>query len=68
MMWTRVSGALTAVITVTLAVGVIPSLGRQNVDNMTEEEVLLDPKLFFVTCLVIFVTAVARPVCPDLLG
>ena len=29
---------------------------------------LLGPKLFFVTGLVIFVTAVARLVCPDLLG
>ena len=30
--------------------------------------VILGPKLFFVTGLVIFVTAVARLVCPDLLG
>ena len=29
---------------------------------------LLGPKLFFPTGLVIFVTAVARLVCPDLLG
>ena len=29
---------------------------------------LLGPKLFFVTGLVIFVTAVARLVCPDMLG
>ena len=29
---------------------------------------VLGPKLFFVTGLVIFVTAVARLVCPDLLG
>ena len=28
----------------------------------------LGPKLIFVTGLVIFVTAVARLVCPDLLG
>ena len=37
MIWIRVSGA--AAITLILAVGVIPALGRQNVDNMTEEEV-----------------------------
>ena len=30
--------------------------------------VLLGPKLFFVTGLVTFVTAVARLVCPDLIG
>ena len=29
---------------------------------------VLGPKLFFVTGLVIFVAAVARLVCPDLLG
>ena len=29
---------------------------------------VLGPKLFFVTGLVIFVSAVARLVCPDLLG
>ena len=29
---------------------------------------VLGPKLFFVTGLVIFATAVARLVCPDLLG
>ena len=29
---------------------------------------ILGPKLFFVTGLVIFATAVARLVCPDLLG
>ena len=29
---------------------------------------VLGPKLFFVTDLVQFVTAVARLVCPDLLG
>ena len=29
---------------------------------------ILGPKLFFVTGLVIFVTAAARLVCPDLLG
>ena len=29
---------------------------------------LLGPNLFFVTGLVIFATAVARLVCPDLLG
>ena len=29
---------------------------------------VLDPKLFFVTGLVIFATAVASLVCPDLLG
>ena len=29
---------------------------------------VLGPKIFFVTGLVIFATAVARLVCPDLLG
>ena len=33
-----------------------------------KEREILGPKLFFVTGLVIFATAVARLVCPDLLG
>ena len=36
--------------------------------NMDDTNHLLGPKLFFVTGLVIFITAVARLVCPDLLG
>ena len=31
-------------------------------------DLILGPKLFFVTGLVIFIAAVARPDCPDLLG
>ena len=34
----------------------------------TKVDLVLGPKLFFVTGLVKFATAVARLVCPDLLG
>ena len=40
------------------------SQGRQ----VESDKTVLGPKLFFVTGLVIFVTAVARLDCPDLLG
>ena len=41
--------------------------GDQPMAHRSIEEIL-GPKLFFVTGLVIFGTAVTRLVCPDLLG
>ena len=42
-----------------------PREPARKADTLTS---VLGPKLFFVTGLVISVTAVARLVCPDLLG
>ena len=41
---------------------------QRNNDEASWEATVLGLKLFFVTGLVIFATAVARLLCPDLLG
>ena len=45
-----------------------PGATLQSITTFTRSLGILGPKLFFVTGLVIFVTAIARLVCPDLLG
>ena len=42
--------------------------GWRDENPVAVRSTVLGPKLIFVTGLVIFVTAVARLVCPDLLG
>ena len=45
-----------------------PQLTHSTQREYSTSKSILGPKLFFVTGLVLFVTAEARLVCPDLLG
>ena len=67
--WSELSGpwGLGAEETVALVEKAIRSCGSYSAESLCRG-IVLGPKLFFVTGLVIFAIAVARLVCPDLLG